>query len=410
MDFDDTPQEATFRAEARAFLEAHAMRRTGEGTSRRLHHDASPGADAEHVRRCRAWQRRLFEHGWAGITWPKQYGGRGGTGIQQAIFDEEQAAFDVSTGVFAVGIGMVGPTLIAHGTDEHKSRYLERLLRGDDIWCQLFSEPGAGSDLASLSTKAVRDGGEWVVNGQKVWTTGAHHSEMAILLARTEPSVPKHAGITYFVADMATEGIEVRPLRQINGVAHFNEVFLSDVRLPASNVVGEVNGGWAVARTTLASERGLIGRGAGGTTWGFPQVADLARRFGRGGDPVARQALAALFSRTQVLRYLGLRSRTAASQGRPPGPETSVMKLAYSRHVAASADLVVALQRADGMLLDEAAADGGFWQHQFLGHWASRIGGGTDEVQRNVIGERVLGLPAEPRADRDVPFSALIRA
>jgi alkylation response protein AidB-like acyl-CoA dehydrogenase len=193
-------------------------------------------------------------------------------------------------------------------------------------------------------------------------------------------------------------------------VAHFNEVFLSDVRLPASNVVGEVNGGWAVARTTLASERGLIGGGAGGTTWGFPQVADLARRFGRAGDPVARQALAALFGRTQVLRYLGLRSRTAASQGRPPGPETSVMKLAYSRHVAASADLVVALQRADGMLLDEAAADGGFLQHQFLGHSASRIGGGTDEVQRNVIGERVLGLPAEPRADRDVPFSALVRA
>jgi alkylation response protein AidB-like acyl-CoA dehydrogenase len=405
MDFDDTPEEAAFRAEARAFLAAHARPRSGTDRSRLLHHEASPEADAEHVRRCRAWQRTLFEHGWAGITWPKAYGGRGGTGIQQAIFHEEQAAFDVSTGVFAVGIGMVGPTLIAHGTDEQKSRHLPRLLSGEEIWCQLFSEPGAGSDLAALSTKAVRDGDAWVVSGQKVWTTGAHHSEMAILLARTDRSVPKHAGITYFLVRMDTSGIEVRPLRQINGAAHFNEVFLSDVRVPASNVVGDVNGGWTVARTTLANERSLIGGGAGGAAGGFPQVVELARRLGRNDDPVARQGLAALFVRTQILRYLGMRARTAASRGRPPGPESSIMKLAYSRHIAATGDLAVALQRAGGSLIDDAAVDGGFWQQQFLNQWASRIGGGTDEIQRNVIGERVLGLPAEPRPDRDAAFS-----
>jgi alkylation response protein AidB-like acyl-CoA dehydrogenase len=220
---------------------------------------------------------------------------------------------------------------------------------------------------------------------------------MAILLARTDPSVPKHAGITYFLVGMDTPGIEVRPLRQINGAAHFNEVFLTDVRVPASNVVGDVNGGWKVARTTLANERSLIGGGAGGASGSFPEVLDLARRLGRDDDPIAGQALAAVFVRTQILRYLGMRARTAASRGRPPGAEASIMKLAYSRHIAATGDLTVTLQRAGGTLIDDAAMDGGFWQQQFLNQWASRIGGGTDEIQRNVIGERVLGLPAEPR-------------
>jgi alkylation response protein AidB-like acyl-CoA dehydrogenase len=408
VDFDDTPDEAAFRAEARAFLAAHASLRTADDASRLLRHDPDPAAAAEHVARCKAWQRTLFDGGWAGITWPAAFGGRGGTGTQQAIFDQEQAAFDVSVGVFAVGIGMVGPTLIAHGTDGQKARYLEPLLRGEEIWCQLFSEPGAGSDLAGLSTRAVLDGDEWVVDGQKVWTSGAQHSDWGILLARTDPTVPKHRGITFFVVDMRTPGIEVRPLRQINGVAHFNEVFLTGVRIPSTNVIGEVGDGWRVARTTLANERGLIGGGVGGGgAGGVGEVIELARRLGRNRDPLVRQGLAALYVRTQLLRYLGLRARTASSQGRPPGPESSVLKLAYSRHAGLTGDLVLEVLGASGCLAGQSAVDGGFWQQQFLGQWSVRIGGGTDQIQRNVIGERVLGLPPEPRADRDVPFREL---
>ncbi len=406
MDFEDTAEEAAFRAEARAWLAAHAPRRAGR-LAPSLHHDPSPEADAEHVRRNKAWQRTLFEGGWAGITWPKAYGGRGGTPVQQMIFDQEQAAFDVATGVFAVAIGMVGPTLIAHGSKEHKERFLRPMLAGEEVWCQLFSEPGAGSDLAALRTSAVADGSSFVVNGQKVWTSGAHHSDWAILLARTDTKVPKHRGITYFLVDMTTPGIEVRPLHQINKVAHFNEVFLTDVVVPASNVVGDVGEGWRVARTTLANERTLIGGGTGGVT--FADVLELARACGVSEDPLVRQGLTASYVRSEVLRYLGLRVRTALSQGRPPGPESSVMKLAFSEHVARNGDLVMAMEGPRGALMGPEAPAEGFWQHQFLGQWAMRIGGGTDQIQRNVIGERVLGLPPEPRVDRDVPFDELVR-
>jgi len=399
MDFDDSPEEAAFRAEVRAWLEATAPPRSAEAplVGRAAIIDPSPAAEREHVRRCKAWQRTLYEGGWAGITWPVECGGRGGTPMQQVIFNQEQARFDVSTGVFAVGIGMVGPTLIAHGTDAQRRRYLIAMLRGEHVWCQLFSEPGAGSDLAGLRTRAVRDGEEWVVNGQKVWTSGAQHSDLGILLARTEPEAPKHRGITYFVLDMGTPGIEVRPLRQINGAAHFSEVFLTDVRIPADNVVGEVNGGWRVAQTTLANERTLIG---GAVAVGFSDVVRLARLSGADRDPLARQGLAAYYTRQRILRYFGLRSQTALSRGRPPGPESSVAKLVVSRHLAETGDLVLALAGAAGMLYGDDAPDGGLWQQQFLGQWSSRIGGGTEQIQRNVIGERVLGLPREPRVDK----------
>jgi alkylation response protein AidB-like acyl-CoA dehydrogenase len=272
------------------------------------------------------------------------------------------------------------------------------------VWCQLFSEPGAGSDLAALATRAVRDGDGWVVNGQKVWTSGAHHSDFAILLARTDPDQPKHRGITYFVVDMTTPGVEVRPLRQINGVAHFNEVFLTDVRIPAANVVGSVGEGWRVAQTTLTSERTMIGSGGGVT---FPDLLSLVRSTGAAADPRVRQGIAAAYIRLELLRYLGLRIQTAISQGRVPGPESSVLKLAFSRHTAATGDLVMAAQGATGMLMGAPAPDDGFWQQHFLGQWSIRIGGGTDQIQRNIIGERALGLPREPRADRDVPFRSL---
>jgi alkylation response protein AidB-like acyl-CoA dehydrogenase len=392
MDFDDTPDEAAFRAEARAWLERHATPKTdNDALSRFLR-----GVDEnEHVRKCREWQRTLYDGGWAGVTWPKEYGGRGGTPIQGAIFNQEQAKFDVSTGAFAVGIGMVGPTLIAHGTDAQKQRYLDPMLRGDEIWCQLFSEPGAGSDLAGLQTKAIRDGGEWVVNGQKVWNSGAHYSDWGILLARTSADKPKHDGITYFVVDMRTPGIDVRPLTQINGAAHFNEVFLTDVRIPAENVIGEIDGGWGVARTTLANERTLIG---GISSIATADIARLARECGRTADPVIRQGIADVHIHYEVLRYLGFRTFTALSQGRMPGPEASVMKLAVSAQQSRVGDLVMAIEGASGMLIDDDAPARGVWQQAFLTQWSSKIGGGTDQIQRNVMGERVLGLPREPKA------------
>jgi alkylation response protein AidB-like acyl-CoA dehydrogenase len=406
MDFDDTPEEAAFRAEVREWLEQHATRRPKGGLATRVGMGMTQEAELEHVRRCKEWQRTLYDAGWAGITWPKEFGGRGGRGMQQSIFNQEQSHFDVDTGIFAVAIGMVGPTLMAHGTDSQKGRYLDAMLRGDEVWCQLFSEPGAGSDLAGLSTRAVSDGGGgWIVNGQKVWTSFAHVSDWAILLARTDSDQPKHRGITYFLVDMRTPGIEVRPLRQINGAAHFNEVFLTDVYIPGDNVVGEVNGGWGPAITTLANERTAIGgSGAGGA---FADIVNLARRMGRDSDPVFRDQLAAAYTRGQLIRYLGFRVQTAVSQGRLPGPESSVIKLALSRHMAANGDLVMALSGAYGALNDGSALDGGLWQQQFLGQWSVRIGGGTEQIQRNIIGERVLGLPREPRVDKSMPFKDL---
>ena len=410
MDFDESAEEAAFRAEARAWLEAHAEPRRGEGdwSRRHLSGDDATTADADYVRRCKEWQATLHAGGWAGITWPVEHGGRGATPVQQRIFDQEQARFDVSTGVFAVGIGMAGPTIIAHGDEDQKRRWLQPLLRGEQVWCQLFSEPGAGSDLAGLSTRAVGDGDEFVVNGQKVWTSGAHHSDLGILLARTDPEQRKHRGLTYFVVDMRTPGVEVRPLRQINGVAHFNEVFLTDVRVPAADVVGEVNGGWGVALTTLANERALIGGGAGGTS--FADLLALAREFGAASDPVLRQDLAAAYIRFEVLRFLGYRVQTAQTRGHEPGAEASVLKLAYSRHWARTADLAIAIEGARGTLIGADAPRRDLWQQYFLGQYGVRIGGGTDEVQHNVIGERVLGLPGEPRLDKDVPFRELVRA
>ena len=316
--------------------------------------------------------------------------------MEQVIFNQEQALFEVSAGALTVGVGMVGPTLMAWGTDAQKERFLGPMLRGDDLWCQLFSEPGAGSDLAALATRAEHDGSGWVVNGQKVWTSFAQFSDWAILLARTDRQAPKHRGITFFLLDMTTPGIEVRPLRQIDGVAHFNEVFLTDVRIPDELVVGPIDGGWKVAQTTLQSERVAIGSGEG---LRFADVRTLVEATGSAADPLLRQEVASAFIRFELLRYLGMRVQTAVSQGRPPGAESSVMKLGFSRHVAATADLLLAMEGASGTLGVEAAPDGGFWQQQFLSQWSMRIGGGTDQIQRNIIAERVLGLPRDVRPE-----------
>ena len=405
MDFEETAEEATFRVEVRAWLDSHARRRTaGERSDHSyMPGDGSPEADAEHVRACREWQRTLFDGGWAGITWPVEAGGRGGKGWQQRIFNEEQSRYDVAVGVFAVGIGMAGPTIIGWGTPEQQGRYLPAMLRGDEIWCQLFSEPGAGSDLAGLRTRAERDGDEWIVNGQKVWTSGAHYSEWGLLLARSNQDAPKHKGITAFLLDMRTPGIDVRPLRQITGASHFNEVFFTDVRVLDECRVGPVDGGWRVANTMLSNERALIGGGGGRV--GFRDVIALAQHTGASDDLSMRQELAKSYTRMQVIKWLGQRSRSRKDQGL--GPEASVLKLAVSRRLQHDGDLVLALQGAAAMLYDADAFQHGYWQQQFLGQWSSRLGGGTEQIQRNVIGERVLGLPGEPRVDKELPFKDL---
>jgi acyl-CoA dehydrogenase len=394
MDFEDTDDERAFRLEARAWLSAHAEPRTDWDSS-------GVGADGDRLEAVKTWQRTLFDGGWAGITWPTTFGGRGGTAVEQAVFQQEQANFAVAHGPLMVGLAMVGPTLIAHGTPPQQDRFLAPLLRGDEVWCQLFSEPEAGSDLAGLRTVAERDGDEYVVTGQKVWTSGAHVSDWGILLTRTDPAVAKHRGLTYFVVDMRSPGIEVRPLTQITGIAHFNEVFLDEVRIPVTQRIGEENDGWRVALTTLANERSAIGGGRAGAAW--QALLDLARRTGATEDARTRQDLARAYSRFEILRYLGFRTQTARSQGLPPGPESSVIKLLMSRHAADLGDLVLELQGPAGMLDHE-------WSHQFLNQWGIRIGGGTDEVQRNVIGERTLGLPAEQRLDKGIAFRDIARS
>jgi alkylation response protein AidB-like acyl-CoA dehydrogenase len=403
MDFEESAEDAAYRAEARAWLSAHAKLKDPAKSTPMSMGESDPEAEREHVRQSKAWQRTLFDGGWAGITWPKEYGGRGGTPMEAIIFGQEQARFDVPTSVFAQGIGMAGPTIMAHGTDAQKERFLETMLRGEEVWCQLFSEPGAGSDLASLATSAVRDGDEFVVNGQKVWTSSAHFSDWGILLARTDADAPKHRGITYFLLDMTTPGIDVRPLRQATGAAHFNEVFLTDVRIPAANVVGPVNGGWGVTMTTLTNERTLIGSGVGvGDVFG--DVVRLARHYERSDDALVRQDLSALYIRLQLLKYLGWRIQTAISRNQQPGPESSVLKLGLSRHLSLTGDLVMSLQGPRATLLDYADPQSGPWGLQFLSQWASKLGGGTEQIQRNIIAERVLGMPRDTPVDKDIPF------
>jgi alkylation response protein AidB-like acyl-CoA dehydrogenase len=399
MNFDDSAEDARFRREVSAWLEGHARVRTGADDWSRNHEHP------DYVRRCREWQFALHEGGWGAITWPVVYGGRGESTWHQTIFNQEAARYDVSTGAFSVGIGMCGPTLIAHGTEEQKQRHLGAMLRGEVVWCQLFSEPDAGSDLAGLKTRAQRDGDEFIVNGQKVWTSGAQDSDWAILIARTSPDAPKHKGITYFLVDMRTPGIEVRPLRQITGFAHFNEVFLTDVAIPADNVVGTVDNGWAVTHTTLSNERTLIGGSGQGLT--TDQVLDLARRYGGSANPLVRQHIAAFYTRAQLLRFMNYRVQTALSHGRQPGPEAATTKLMVSQHMGLTGDLLMELVGTNGMLADGSAIDNGIWETAFLNQWMSRLGGGTDNIQRNSLGERVLGLPREPRTDKDVPFSTL---
>ena len=333
--------------------------------------------------------RELAEAGYVVPHWPRPWG-LDADAVHQLIVDDELRRAGVTRPANVIGIGWAGPTLVHAGTDAQKERYLWPLLAGEEIWCQLFSEPGAGSDLASLSTRAVRDGDTYVVNGQKVWTSLAHLAAFGILIARTNPDAPRHRGISYFVCPMDTPGITVRPIVEMTGSHTFNEVFFDDVRIPAENLVGEENEGWGLAKVTLGNERvSLSGEGA---LWGRGPTAqtllDLVRERGGTSDPLQRQALARLYIEAEVLRLIRLRTVSAAVRGRPPGPEASVRKALADEHGQHIMAVAKDLAGARGML---ASADQ--WHYGFLFAPALTVGGGTSEVQRNIIAERVLGLP-----------------
>lgn len=385
---DDTPAEARVRAEVRPWMDEHAAR---FGPAERHAHMRDTG---EHVAACREWQAELDRGGWGAVTWPTELGGRAYGASEARVVRQEELRFAVPTGSFHIALGMVGPTLMAHGTPGQQDRFLAPMRRGEHVWCQLFSEPDAGSDLASLRATAVRDGDEWVVDGQKVWTSGARFADWAILLARTDQGSSRHDGITYFVVDMRTPGIEVRPLVQINRAAHFNEVFLREVRVPADQVVGRVGDGWDIARTTLGAERMMIG-----SIDVHDRVEQLVREAasrGRADEAVLRQQLMQAWIQSSVLTMTGDRVLEAVRRGGRIGPEASVIKLGLSRLVERLGDLAMGVLGADG-LLEGGDDEYGPLQDQFLGQWASRIGGGTEQIQRNLIGERALGLPREPK-------------
>jgi len=405
MHFEDTPEEAAFRAKARAWLEANAELRGPDDAAADL---LGERADEETIRRAKEWQAKKADAGWACLTWPKEYGGQGLGRMENVIFNQEEARFKLPPNIYAIGHGMLGPTLIAHGTEEQKTKYLPNMIRGVEVWCQAFSEPDAGSDLAALRTSAVRDGDEWILNGQKIWCTGAQYCDWGMLPARSDPNATKHAGLTYFIVDMHTPGIEIRPIKQINGGQAFNEIFFSDVRIPDSNRLGAEGDGWSVAITTLMNERLSIG--AGGMGGRFRDLMRLARESRRNGKPAiqdsaVRQKLADIYIRSKGIQYTGYRTLSALSRGDTPGPEGSIGKAVGAPLLQEIAAFAVELQGPMGGLLDQAVApQEASWQESYLSAPGLRIAGGTDEILKNIIAERVLQLPPEIRVDKNKPF------
>mgnify|MGYP000474699128 CR=1 FL=1 len=418
MDLRDTPGEATLRSEIRGWLEANWR----------------DGMDPNE------WFTILADSGWAAPLWPEQYGGRGASASEAIIFNQERQKIGADPPPRGIGVPMAGPTIIQHGTEEQKERFLGPMLRGEEIWCQLFSEPGAGSDLAAIQTRAVLNENVWRVTGQKVWTTHAQLARWGILMARHDPSLPKHAGITYFICDMQADGVEIVPLKEMTGEAIFNEVFLSDARVPHDNVIGDVHRGWGVAVTTLAHERNSLGasgmagaaggaiigrndlsRRAGAPAGGGGEMAGMAAAFGGGGDlvktlpaavgrsddPILIDKVMRIYTLMEIARFTSLRVQAAAAAGRGPGPEVSTGKLLASQLVAHLRDVGLEALGAHGQLMGDEDPLGGLLQQLALFSPAISIAGGSDQIQRNIIGERVLGLPGEPRVDKDVPFSDL---
>jgi len=403
-----------FRAAAVSWLKEHAEPRAvaagGWGTGSddvAVFRDLTDEAESELLARLMAWQRLKFDAGYGAITWPVEHGGAGLSADHHAAFCEEEAAFETppSHETFSVTTRLVAPTVAAFGTLEQQDRFIRPFLRTEELCCQLFSEPGAGSDLAGLSTSAVRDGDEWVVNGQKVWSSGARFSQWGELICRTDPSVPKHAGLTAFLLPLDLPGVEIRPIRQMSGGSSFNEVFFTDVRVSDELRLGAVGEGWNVALATLAFERATSGSNLGSEHGGsWPQVRALAAWAGVTRDPVMRQRLAALYALDRLRTLNGERMAAASEPGAPPSPLHSTAKLRWTQWMNAVSDVVSEIL-GPRLVADTAEWGTYAWAEHVLGAPGYRIAGGSDEIQRNIIGERVLGLPAEPRVDRDVPFN-----
>jgi alkylation response protein AidB-like acyl-CoA dehydrogenase len=383
VDFRDTPEQASFRQEVRAWLDEHLP------DELRGHRGGGARFDGPEIRR---WSRALHDGGWVGISWPAEYGGRGLSPRFQSIYLEEEARAEAPPHIGVIGLGMAGPTIISRGTDEQKARYLEPLLAADEIWCQGFSEPGAGSDLAGVRTSARLDGDHFVLDGQKVWSSYAHIADFCILVARSDPDSQRHAGLTYLIVDMHAPGVEVRPLTQITGEPEFNEIFLSGVEVPVENVIGEIGGGWDVAMTTLLHERGTLA---------FALVARLEVQVNklvalvadRGATAMQRDAVAREWSQLQALRWTAYRSLSALERTGLPGPEGSILKLQWSEANQRVTKLALELLGPDAQLLPGNAPYDGYWTIQQLRSRGNTIEAGTSEILRNIVAERVLGLP-----------------
>jgi alkylation response protein AidB-like acyl-CoA dehydrogenase len=408
MNFDDTPQEAAFRAEARKWIDANApkeleaeLSKSSLGRIKLKNHDI--------VEVAKAWQKKKAEAGWVCLHWPKEYGGRGASPVERVIWQQEEGVYFKLTSPFQIGEGMCGPTVMAYGSEADKRRYLPKLASGEEIWCQLFSEPAGGSDVAGLRTRAERDGDHWIINGQKIWTSGAHYSDYGILITRTDPNVPKHKGLTMFYIDMKSRGVEVKPIKQANGMQEFNEVFFTDLRVADSQRLGEVGDGWNVSLTTLMNERLTIGARL---ATGFPELFEFCSNLMTDeglaiDDRATRSKLAAWAVKNSGLKYTSYRAVSALSKGERPGPENSIGKLVSGTMMQDIAMYAMDLQGASGMLTDADTDAAGQFQGMMMSSPSTRIAGGTDEILRNIIAERVLGLPGDIRVDKDVPFNKI---
>jgi len=406
-----------FEKNARAFLEANASRKEtekkfvwGEGSDKvAMFEEKDKDQETRDVAAACAWRQKKFDAGFGWITGPENYGGAGLTRAHETAYQRLEAQYEVpNQGAFTIGLGMVAPTILAHGSDLARDLYLKKMYRADIIGCQLFSEPGAGSDLASLQTKAVRDGDEWIITGQKVWTTGAQFSDLGEIIARTDPDMPKHKGLTGFIVDMHAPGVEVRPLRQMTGGASFNEVFFNEVRVRDDHRLGDVNNGWNVALTTLMNERAAIGAGGGGGGGVnmYQRVIEMVRHYGLDTDPLVRNELANLLIHSKVAGYNNQRAMDKIKAGQMPGPEMSIAKLAGTLNSLRLCDFVS--QILGVKLVADSGEWGTYaWSQLILGTPGGRIAGGSDEVMRNIVGERVLGLPKDAGIDSTSPFKDL---
>jgi len=410
MDFDDTPAEAAFRREARAWIEANAPHELRPWLERSAYTalELPDGLDAVAVQK--DWQRRKYDAGWACVHWPQAYGGRDASPVERLIWEQEEGVFRKLNTLFLINLGIAGPTIMECGTDLQKATLLPPCVSGEHVWCQLFSEPAGGSDLAGLRTRAERSGDGWIVNGQKIWTSFAHDSDWGLLIARTDPTVPKHAGLTMFVLRMDSPGVEVRPIKTIHGQSEFNEVFFTDVHIPDDQRIGAVNGGWRVVLTTLMNERSF----AGATVpTGVEELFDFCAGFETEtglaiDDARVKSRLAQWAVRSSGLRYATLRAISLEAKGEVPGPEHSVGKLVAGSMMQEIAKFALDLQAEAGLMADaELTPYAGRFQAMLMQSPSTRILGGTDEILRNIIAERVLGLPPDVRVDKDVPFDKI---